>query len=204
MSSHFILENSLLFLTHPIFFQYENADYCYRLADKIDLTGSLVAVIATLKSTLLAARSLLPNRNSCQHTWDVSGPCQGHHNSNAGGWQNGSSLTYCVDDSITDPDPLRDNVIKSQHLRTAFDLPSGHDARAMLVDACVASYVLKGGLQGNWGPVSTFRFQRELDTIDGFAVELLQAVQKSIRITPIQGGHTAVIIDPLTGKHLNL
>jgi hypothetical protein len=113
-------------------------------------------------------------------------------------------MTYCVDDNILDPDPLRDGVIRSEHLQIAFELPSRHEARTIMANACAASFLMRGTRVGGWGPPMRFKFEKELATIDGFANELVQAIQRSVRVNPLQGSLNATIIDPLTGKLLNI
>jgi hypothetical protein len=84
----------------------------------------------------------------------------------------------------------------------AFELPSGHEARSIIVNACVSSYLLTGSAGGGWGP--PFKFQNEVDNIEGFSTELLEAVRKSVHLLALQNNHNALIIDPLTGTNLSI
>ena len=168
-----------------------------KLADKLDLLGSLCTVTDSLRNILIASRSRLQTRTSCQRTWGPWTPCRGHPEA----WQHGAPLTYCVDNSI-DLDPLRDNAITAQHIRTAFELPSGHEARSIIVNACVSSYLLTGSAGSGWGP--PFKFQNEVDSIEGFSTELLEAVRKSVHLLALQNNHNALVIDPLTSNNLSI
>lgn len=171
-----------------------------KLADKLDLLGSLCSVTDTLRNLLVTSRSRLRTRTSCSRTWGAQTPCRGHPSTNPV-WQAGTPLTYCVDNSV-DPDPLQDNSITSEHLRIAFDLPAGHEARTILVNACVSSFLLTGAAGSGWGP--PFKFEEELRTIDGFSVELLEGIRSAVNLLPLQNSQNALIIDPLTGTNLNI
>jgi hypothetical protein len=175
-----------------------------KLADKIGLLGSLTSVTDNLRDILSNSRCRLPTRASCQQNspWGQPwSPCRGHTNNGPGGWY--GPLRYCTDNnSKTDFDPLRDNVLKSQHLHAAFELPPGHDARTIIVEACVTSYLLSS--PDEWRPPPPFKFQQELDTIEGFSSELLQAVRKSVKIRALHDGNNALVTDPLTGNDVSI
>jgi hypothetical protein len=164
-----------------------------KLADKIDLLGSLCYITDMLRNILVTARSRLRGEIPCMRVkgWGASGPCQGHSTSDG---LHTHFPTYCVDNNINQ-DPLRDNSITSEHLRMVFDLPAGHEARSILVNACVIPFLFTGPLQR--GLTSTFKFEAELATIEGFSKELLNAVRKAIHLLALQANQNSFIIDPL-------
>jgi hypothetical protein len=84
-----------------------------------------------------------------------------------------------------------------EHIRTAAQLPYGHPLRNLIAQACVKSYAWSLQLGGrNGGNKRRFRFQEELDTLEGFAADLVRAFTSSIRGNPR-------FIDPLSKKYLD-
>jgi hypothetical protein len=81
-----------------------------------------------------------------------------------------------------------------EHIQTAVQLPYGHPLRSLIAQACVKSYAWSLQLGGrNGGNKRRFRFQEELDTLEGFASDLVRAFSSSIRGNP-------TFIDPLSKK----
>ena len=85
-----------------------------------------------------------------------------------------------------------------EHIRTTVQLPCGHPLRSLIAQACVKSYVWSLQLSGrNRGRNRRrFKFQEELDTLEGFASDLVRAFTSSIRGNPR-------FIDPLSKKYLD-
>jgi len=84
-----------------------------------------------------------------------------------------------------------------EHIRTTVQLPYGHPLRSLIAQACVKSYAWSlqlGGRKG--GNKRRFRFQEELDTLEGFASDLVRAFSSSIRGNPR-------FIDPLSKEYLD-
>jgi hypothetical protein len=84
-----------------------------------------------------------------------------------------------------------------EHIQTTVQLPHGHPLRSLIAQACVKSYAWSLQLGGrNGGNKRRFRFQEELDTLEGFASDLVRAFTNSIC-----GNRT--FIDPLSKKYLD-
>lgn len=183
----------------------------FTLADKVDLSGLLTTVIKKLGNFSKTSREYLPtfpchDTSACATynvgnnwdgmTWGIHGPCTcGAENR---GWMAAHKATcelIYIDCSKKSAhlDSLRDNTITAEHLQAAFELQSGHEARKILVQACVSSYVLS--VQLNF----EFKFEKELDSLDGFGKLLLHEVAKMTAA----GSHGS-IKDPLTGEDVRL
>lgn len=173
----------------------------FKLADKIDLLGPLTPVSEKFKNILKGSRSNL------QPVVCRSNDCRGW-SQNSGGWGANNASTNntappipCVCHTIlANTDPLRDNVIKPEHLQAAFELQLRHDARTILVDACVTSYLLSFPK----GYRYHFKFQDLLVTLPEFCLELLKAVGKAMQCTNSSGRYGVEVCDPLTGDVVNL
>lgn len=92
---------------------------------------------------------------------------------------------------------LSRTALLPQHIRTAAQLPYGNPLRILIAEACVKPYAWSLQLGGrNGSSKRRFRFQKEMDTIDGFASNVVRAFTNSIR-----GNKT--FIDPFTKELLD-
>lgn len=97
----------------------------------------------------------------------------------------------------------RPSALKPEHIRDAFNLPSGHTLRELFVQACTAEY-LKGPLAKNMFMCTArnygFRFYEELADIDSFAAEVFREYTKALRgkeVKDTKGHIISTVADPL-------
>lgn len=86
-------------------------------------------------------------------------------------------------------DPLRHNVITPENIHAAFELRPDHEAREILAQACVMPYMLSR----TWD--YAFRFNKELDSVDGFCSALLKELASS-------QSDQYQLCNPLTREHI--
>lgn len=83
--------------------------------------------------------------------------------------------------------------LSADHIRSAYNLPT------LFAQACIKNYF--GGMRS---PVD-FRFQREVDDMDGFAVDLLKAFQNAAKGKLAVNGYGGTsFVDPLDGSSVML
>lgn len=166
----------------------------FKLADKIDLLGPLTSMLKKFRDHLTSPRCWR-KRSDCTEDCasnpnDAAARCScgngGDDRIADGGWGSyprGFHQTHCdivyrnCSLKTSHIDPLRDGTITSEHIYTAFELRPGNEARQMLVQACVTSYVLSASFKFN------FKFEEELEVIDGFSQDLLREVAQAIENT---------------------
>lgn len=83
----------------------------------------------------------------------------------------------------------------AEHVRAAVSLPKNHSLRKLFAQACVRDYF--GGMSSK----NAFRLQKEVDDLDGFAIDLLKAFQTAAKgKTTKSYGHFTVFTNPFDGK----
>jgi hypothetical protein len=95
--------------------------------------------------------------------------------------------------------------LRSEHIHKVMKLPAGTLARTIIVQACVGPYLESLGWSYTLNQptlMSKFRFEKEWLELNGFAVELFQIFDKTIRKTePHTYGYRRVL-DPVRGQYL--
>jgi hypothetical protein len=90
------------------------------------------------------------------------------------------------------------NLPEPKHIRFSATLPQGHPLRHILALACVPSYLCRSIPKEYHNRGGTpFRFQKELDELEGFALDMMKALSEclgNVRETRVKKLH------PITGK----
>ncbi len=84
-------------------------------------------------------------------------------------------------------------------------LPAGTQARHIIVQACVRSYLESLGwsyVSEKSGNMSEFRFKTELDELDGFAAELIRLLGETTRKKVSWKYGQSMVPDPATGESM--
>jgi hypothetical protein len=97
-------------------------------------------------------------------------------------------------------DPINSGVLTRQHIITAFTLPPAHEVRKLIAEACVVAFLLSFPED----PDKPFKFNKELDTVDGFSKEVLRAVGSSVQTTREYGAYRVRPVNPITSKKIVL
>lgn len=96
--------------------------------------------------------------------------------------------------------------LQAQHIHLAAKLLSGHPLlRKLFARACVPSYIRYLWFGTNDSSPAEFRFEKELDEVEGFAHDLLKALQEAIRAREYDSdsdndSDPYYTIDEITGK----
>lgn len=149
----------------------------FKLADKIDLIGPLDSIFEKLRLLMADGRS----EDSCTYcakgwvasAWGTGPACDCTPAPNWGHSADCDSMKVHNVPTI-DCDPLREEVFAAEHLIAAFELRPGHVVRDIFARACVVPYVLSNAQEDTYN----FRFDYELDNMDGFCRLLLKEVSK--------------------------
>jgi hypothetical protein len=95
--------------------------------------------------------------------------------------------------------------LRSEHIDRAMKQLPGTQAREIILNACVGPYLESLGwsyVDGAPGAISDFRFKEELKNLDGFAVELFQLFDETIRKKGKWTYGQSCVRDPATGQSL--
>ncbi|KAH7364290.1 hypothetical protein BKA65DRAFT_134120 [Rhexocercosporidium sp. MPI-PUGE-AT-0058] len=170
----------------------------FKLADKIDLLGPLDLITGNFKQHLCHTRLLLERQSNCGQECATNGNqadaiCSCRRDSS---WiATGRHAITCdiVQANCVSKeahiDLLRDGVITSEHIQSAFELLPDHVARQTLVRACVAPYIMSCTMSYK------FKFSKELETVEDYCQSLL----KEVALTRTLNN---VFTDPLTKSAL--
>jgi hypothetical protein len=105
---------------------------------------------------------------------------------------------------------IRDLILENrmslypEHIRSAAEMPAGHEIRTLLAKACVKPYIHDSN---KYRPVAgrlEFKMAKEVAELDGFAADLFREYGRAIRgkqIHTTRAKHNYLTIgDPLTGE----
>ena len=173
----------------------------FKLADKIDLLGSLSSMFQKFREHLSAVAGFHTGSDcteKCTQNENRAGvSCTCAQREWGGGWASSNPPSHSINCNIvrhnclspeTHMDPLRHDMITSENIHVAFELRPDHEARQIIAQACVIPYMLSSTLN------YAFRFNKELDSVDGFCSALLKALASS------QSGQSQ-LFNPLTMEH---
>jgi hypothetical protein len=95
--------------------------------------------------------------------------------------------------------------LRSEHIDRAMKQLPGTQAREIILKACVGPYLVSLGWNYIDKPpvaISDFRFKEELKNLDGFAAELFQLFDETMRKKEKWANGQSCVRDPVTGQFL--
>lgn len=92
------------------------------------------------------------------------------------------------------------------HIRLAAELPTGHQLRQLIADACFREFV-QDMYSTTHPPSKPFRFDKELKELDGFSSDMLRSFRQSSRKrlqNAKKDGYLWEMLDPLTDSNFKI